>query len=116
MSSSKKDTIEIAALIVALLAIPAIAGFAAVTIPWPWETNDKPKETLSYSATDYNGNTMREEIPLKPLKKLKDGQKYHIKYHTPVYEVTIGPTNKPVKLLYTVDTEKVVTVHDANKK
>jgi hypothetical protein len=116
MSSSKRDSIEIAALIVALLAIPAIAGFAAVTIPWPWETNDKPNKTLSYSATDYNGNTMQEEIPLKPLKKLKEGQKYHIKYHMPIYEVTMGPTNKPIRLLYTVDTEKVVTVHDANKK
>lgn len=110
MSSSKKDTIEIAALIIALLAIPAIAGFAAVTIPWPWETNDKPNGVLSYQVINENRNAFQEEIPLKPLKKLKDGQKYRIKYHMAIYET------KTHKCAYTIDTEKVVTVHKTDKK
>jgi hypothetical protein len=110
MSSSKKDTIEIAALIVALIAIPAIAGFAAVTIPWPWETNDKPNGVLSYQAIDENGNAFQEEIPLKPLEKLKNGQKYRIKYRMTMYET------KTHKRAYTIDTEKVVTVHKTDKK
>ena len=110
MSSSRKDTIEIAALIVVLLAIPAIAGFAAVTIPWPWETNDKPNGVLSYQVIDKNRNTFQEEIPLKPLEKLKDGQKYRIKYRMIIYET------KTHKRAYTIDTEKVVTVHKTDKK
>lgn len=93
-----------------ILVSPAIIGYLVVTA---LTTNNKQNETLSYTARNENGNVIQEEILLKPLKKLKDEQKYRIKYRTLIYETGTGP--KPAKLAYTVETTKWITVHNADK-
>ena len=92
---------------ITILAILAIIGCLVVAAQVSYEKQD---EVLSYQVIDENRNAFQEEIPLKPLEKLKDGQKYRIKYRMTIYET------KTHKRAYTIDTEKVVTVHKNDKK
>ena len=103
MSSLKEEVI----VEVTILAILAIIGYLVVIAQVSYEKQGK---VLSYQAIDESQNAFQEEIPLKPLEKLKDGQKYRIKYHMTIYET------KTHKRAYTIETEKVVTVHNTDKK